>query len=39
MELRIMKLVNFEEEVHWEGERRAEPPLDLFNVAAVVRNP
>ena len=39
MELRLRKLVNFDEELHWEGEKRAEPPLRQFAVAAVVRNP
>ena len=39
MELRLRKLVNFDEELHWEGERRAEPPLRQFAVAAVLRNP
>jgi hypothetical protein len=39
MELRLRKLVNFEEELHWEGDRRAHPPLRQFAVAAVVRNP
>ena len=39
MELAIRKLVNFEEELHRDGGRRATPPLRLFAVAAVIRNP
>ena len=39
MELKVRKLVNFDEELHWEGEKRAEPPLRQFAVAAVLRNP
>jgi hypothetical protein len=39
MELRIRKLVTFDEEMHWEGEKRADPPLRLIGVAAVVKNP
>jgi hypothetical protein len=39
MELKIRKLVNFEEEIHLEGERAATPPLRMLGVAAVVRNP
>jgi hypothetical protein len=39
MELRLRKLVNFDEEFHWEGEKRAEPPLRQIAVAAVLRNP
>lgn len=39
MELRIRKLVNFEEEIRFEGERAATPPLRMLGVAAVVRNP
>lgn len=39
MELKIRKLVNFEEEIHIEGERAATPPLRILGVAAVVRNP
>lgn len=35
----IRKLVNVEEEVRSEGGRAAEPPLRLFAVAAVLRNP
>ena len=39
MELKIRKLVNFEEEIHLEGERAAIPPLRMLGVAAVVKNP
>ena len=39
MELKIRKLVNFEEEIHLEGERAATPPLRMLGVAAVVKNP
>lgn len=39
MELKIRKLVNFEEEVRIEGDRAANPPLRMFGVAAVVKNP
>ena len=39
MELKIRKLVNFEEEIRLEGERAATPPLHVFGVAAVVKNP
>ena len=39
MDAMIRKLVNFEEEVLIEGGRAATPPLKLFAVAAVVRNP
>ena len=39
MELKIRKLVNFEEEIRIEGERAATPPLRMLGVAAVVRNP
>ncbi len=39
MELKIRKLVNFEEEIHLEGERKANPPLRMLGVAAVVKNP
>lgn len=39
LELRIRKLVNFEEEVLFEGERAAQPPLRMLGVAAVVKNP
>ena len=30
MELKIRKLVNFEEEIHLEGERKANPPLRML---------
>ena len=33
------KLINFEEEIHLEGERPSDPPLRIFGVAAVVKNP
>jgi hypothetical protein len=39
MDLRIRKLVNFEEEIRIEGERAANPPLRMLGVAAVVKNP
>jgi hypothetical protein len=39
MDLNVRKLVNFEEEIRMEGERSANPPLRLFGVAAVVKNP
>lgn len=39
MELKIRKLVNFEEEIRIEGERVANPALRIFGVAAVVKNP
>lgn len=39
MDLKIRKLVNFEEEILLEGTRAAVPPLRLFAVAAVVKNP
>lgn len=39
MELRIRKLVNVDEEIRFEGERAADPPLRMLGVAAVVRNP
>ena len=39
MELKIRKLVNFEEEVRIEGGRAASPPHRVFGVAAVVKNP
>lgn len=39
MELRIRKIVTFDEDIHFEGERAALPPLRMFGVAAVVRNP
>lgn len=39
MELKIRKLVNFDEEIRIEGGRAANPPLRMLAVAAVVRNP
>lgn len=39
MDLQIRKLVNFEEEIFFEGARAATPPLRQFAAAAVVRNP
>jgi hypothetical protein len=39
MDLRIRKLVNFEEELLLEGGREAVPPLRQFAVAAVIANP
>jgi hypothetical protein len=39
MELKLRKIVTFEEEIHREGEREAKPPLRLFGVCAVVKNP
>ncbi len=39
MDLKIRKLVNFDEEIRIEGERAANPPLRMLAVAAVVRNP
>jgi len=39
MELRLRKIVTFEEEIHIEGERAVTPPLRLFGVAAIVKNP
>ncbi len=39
MELSIRKIATFEEEIRFEGERAASPPLRLFGVAAVVKNP
>jgi hypothetical protein len=39
MELRIRKIVTFEEEILLEGEKAARPTLRLFGAAAVVRNP
>jgi hypothetical protein len=35
----LRKVVTYDEEIHLEGERAAEPPLRLIGVAAVVRNP
>lgn len=37
--MRIRKIVAYEEDVHFEGERAAKPHLRLFGVAAVVKNP
>jgi hypothetical protein len=39
MELRIRKIVTFEEAILFEGERAASPPLRIFAVAAIVKNP
>ena len=39
MELNIRKVVTFDEEIRIEGEKAARPPLRLFGVAAVVKNP
>ena len=39
MELALRKIVAFEEEVFLEGGRVCDPPLRLFGVAAIVRNP
>jgi hypothetical protein len=39
MELKIRKIVTFEEQIMLEGERAADPVLRVFGVAAVVRNP
>jgi hypothetical protein len=39
MELKIRKIVTFEEEIRREGERAANPALRVFAVAAVVKNP
>jgi hypothetical protein len=39
MDLKLRKIVTFEEEVRLEGERAANPPLRMFAVAAVVKNP
>jgi hypothetical protein len=35
----LRKVVTYDEEIHLEGERAAEPPLRMIGVAAVVRNP
>jgi hypothetical protein len=35
----LRKVVTYDEEIHLEGERPAEPPLRLIGVAAIVRNP
>jgi hypothetical protein len=39
MELKIRKLVNYEEEIRLEGGRAASPPLRMLGVAAVITNP
>jgi hypothetical protein len=39
MDPQIRKLVNFEDETLIEGGRAANPPLRMFGVAAVIRNP
>jgi hypothetical protein len=39
MDLQLRKIVTFEEEVRLEGDRAADPPLRMFAVAAVVKNP
>jgi len=39
MSLRIRKLVTFDEDVLYEGEKEANPPLRLIGVAAVLKNP
>ena len=39
MQLEIRKIVTFEEVVYLEGDKAAEPPLRMFGVAAVVKNP
>ena len=39
MELKIRKLVTFDEEIRFEGERKAEPVLRMIAVAAVLKNP
>jgi len=39
MSLQIRKLVTFDEDVLYEGEKEANPPLRLIGVAAVVKNP
>lgn len=39
MSLLVKKYVSYSEDVVWEGGRAAEPPLRLFAVAAVLRNP
>ncbi|MFZ9950505.1 MAG: amino acid synthesis family protein [Gemmobacter sp.] len=35
----LRKVVTYDEEIHLEGERPAEPPLRMIGVAAIVRNP
>ena len=39
MKLEIRKIVTFEEEILFEGGKKASQPLKLFGVAAVVKNP
>jgi hypothetical protein len=39
MEIKIRKIVTFEEEIRLEGEKAASPALRVFAVAAVVKNP
>ena len=39
MKLEIRKIVTFEEEIFFEGGKKASQPLKLFGVAAVVKNP
>jgi hypothetical protein len=39
MAFQLRKIVTFEEEIHVEGGRAAEPPLRMFAAAAVLRNP
>ena len=35
----LRKVVTFDEDIHREGEKAAEPPLRMIGVAAVVKNP
>ena len=35
----LRKIVTFDEDIHREGEKAAEPPLRMIGVAAVLRNP
>ena len=35
----LRKVVNYDEDVHREGGRAAEPPVRMIGVAAVVSNP
>ena len=39
LSLKVRKLVNQSEEIHIEGGRKAEPPLIMHGVAAVIGNP
>ncbi len=39
MDMKLRKLVNYEEEVRIEGGRAASPPLKLYAVAAVLTSP